>query len=151
MIKLKLRGDAPAITWTNAEVEALITERDAALNMIKGQATVIDTWRRTAEQLEAERDKLLERPAANAHYDEKILAENLKMRTERDRLITARMEALAREAELRTECNKLCAALEGVLADIADYERVNNLAPSPGRKYCWQSVEIARRALEETK
>jgi hypothetical protein len=51
MIKLKLRGDAPAITWTNAEVEALVTERD----------------------------KLLERLAANTHYDEKILAENQKL------------------------------------------------------------------------
>jgi hypothetical protein len=28
MIKLKLRGDAPAMTWTNAEVEALKAERD---------------------------------------------------------------------------------------------------------------------------
>jgi hypothetical protein len=49
MSKLRLRGDAPAITRTNAEVEALVTERD----------------------------KLRERLATNAHYDEKILAENL--------------------------------------------------------------------------
>jgi hypothetical protein len=47
------------------------------------------------------------------------------------------------------ERDQLRAALESVLADIADYERVNNLAPNPGKKYCWQSVEIARRALDQ--
>jgi hypothetical protein len=117
IFKLELRGDAPAIGWTNAEVEGIIAERDAALSLISGQATVIGTWRRTAERLEAERDSL---------------------RSLLDTYDTA----------LSRECKRLRAALEGVLADIDDYERINNLAPSPGRKYCWQSVEIARLALE---
>jgi hypothetical protein len=39
-------------------------------------------------RLRAERDKLLERLAANAHYDEKILAENLKMRAALERITT---------------------------------------------------------------
>jgi hypothetical protein len=45
---------------------------------------------------------------------------------------------------------KLREVLVQVLADIDDYERVNNLAPNPGKKDCWQSVTHARAALEET-
>jgi hypothetical protein len=52
------RRDEAYLRGLSQEIKALKAERDAALNMIKGQATVIDTWRRTAEQLEAERDKL---------------------------------------------------------------------------------------------
>ncbi len=38
-------------------------------------------------------------------------------------------------------------ALEGIVNDIHDYERVNNLHPNPGKSECWQSVERARTAL----
>jgi hypothetical protein len=39
------------------------------------------------------------------------------------------------------------AALEQLIADIRDYERTNNLAPTPGKQDCWQSVTHAREAL----
>ena len=42
MIKLKLRGDAPAITWTNAEVEALVSERDKLRAALKQIASIPD-------------------------------------------------------------------------------------------------------------
>ena len=42
---------------------------------------------------------------------------------------------------------RLREALEALIADIEDYERVNNLAPSPGKKDCWQSVMRAKQAL----
>lgn len=45
------------------------------------------------------------------------------------------------------EVIELRAALERVLADIAEYERVNNLAPNPGRQYCWDSVAHAHTVL----
>lgn len=45
-------------------------------------------------------------------------------------------------------CAELVGALEDVVADILDYERVNNLAPNPGRKYCWDSVGRARAILD---
>jgi hypothetical protein len=32
-------------------------------------------------------------------------------------------------------------------AQILDYERVNNLAPNPGRKYCWDNTERAVAAI----
>jgi hypothetical protein len=38
-------------------------------------------------------------------------------------------------------------ALKSLVADIRDYERVNNLAPNPGRKDCWQSVTAAEEAI----
>lgn len=44
---------------------------------------------------------------------------------------------------------ELEAALKLVLDDIADYERVNNLSPNPGKRDCWQSVSAARAALGE--
>jgi DNA repair exonuclease SbcCD ATPase subunit len=39
------------------------------------------------------------------------------------------------------------AALRNLITDIEDYERVNNLAPSPGKPDCWQSVTHARAVL----
>ena len=42
MFKLRLRGDAPAITWTNAEVEALVTERDKLHAALKQIASIPD-------------------------------------------------------------------------------------------------------------
>lgn len=41
----------------------------------------------------------------------------------------------------------LRAALAALVADIEDYERVNNLAPSPGQQSCWQSVTRAKALL----
>lgn len=45
---------------------------------------------------------------------------------------------------------KIVAALEAVLADIRDYERVNNLAPNPGRTHCWDSAARAEALLATT-
>ena len=41
----------------------------------------------------------------------------------------------------------LVAALEALVADVLEYERINNLAPNPGRRDCWQSVTNARAIL----
>ena len=41
----------------------------------------------------------------------------------------------------------LIAALENLVADVLEYERINNLAPNPGRRDCWQSVTNARAIL----
>ena len=41
----------------------------------------------------------------------------------------------------------LVAALEALVADVLEYERINNLAPNPGRRDCWDSVTAARAAL----
>lgn len=43
---------------------------------------------------------------------------------------------------------ELCEAAEGVLSDIEEYERINNLSPSPEKETCWQSVARLRRALK---
>ena len=42
---------------------------------------------------------------------------------------------------------RLREALKLIISDIEDYERVNNLAPSPGKNDCWQSVTRAKEAL----
>jgi hypothetical protein len=52
--------------------------------------------------------------------------------------------------EAADEIERLRGALERILADIADYERVNNLAPNPGRQYCWDSVAHAHAILEKS-
>ena len=41
----------------------------------------------------------------------------------------------------------LIEALENLVADVLEYERINNLAPNPGRRDCWQSVTNARAIL----
>jgi hypothetical protein len=48
--------------------------------------------------------------------------------------------AETRIAELET-------ALRNLVADVDDYERVNNLAPSPGRLHAWQSMRVAKDLL----
>lgn len=40
-------------------------------------------------------------------------------------------------------------ALKDVVSDVLEYEKSNNLAPNPGRKYCWDSVERAVALLEK--
>jgi hypothetical protein len=45
------------------------------------------------------------------------------------------------------ENERLRTALQDVVRDILEYERINNLAPNPGRKYCWDSVERAVHVL----
>jgi hypothetical protein len=59
------------------------------------------------------------------------------------------------DAELVKEAidyiNKLESALQNVISDILEYERINNLSPAPGKKYCWHSVEVACNLLGEAK
>lgn len=65
-----------------------------------------------------------------------------ELRTEIERL---RAELAAE----RERCAALEAALRDVLRDIAEYERANNLAPNPGRAYCWDSVARAYAAIRK--
>lgn len=44
---------------------------------------------------------------------------------------------------IRQENDQLRTALRDVISDILQYERANNLAPNPGREYCWDSVARA--------
>jgi len=41
----------------------------------------------------------------------------------------------------------LVQALQVLVDQINDYERVNNLAPNPGRTECWDSVAHAKQVL----
>lgn len=43
----------------------------------------------------------------------------------------------------------LVEALKAVVDQVNDYERVNNLAPNPGRTECWDSVARAKKLLEK--
>lgn len=51
--------------------------------------------------------------------------------------------------DLSVENARLRAALKNVCDDVLAYERINNLAPSPGRKYCWDSVGDAIAILNQ--
>ena len=46
---------------------------------------------------------------------------------------------------------RLRAALQNLVNNVLDYEKVNNLSPNPGRKYCWDTVEQAVTVLDQTK
>jgi hypothetical protein len=41
-------------------------------------------------------------------------------------------------------------ALRAIVEQVNDYERVNNLAPSPGKTECWQTVAHAKKLLDAT-
>jgi hypothetical protein len=48
---------------------------------------------------------------------------------------------------LDARITELEAALRSVIGDIEEYERINNLSPSPGKPDCWQSVAHAKAVL----
>lgn len=50
-------------------------------------------------------------------------------------------------ARLIAAAPDMLAVLKQVVAQIEDYERVNNLAPSPGRQHCWDSVARAHEII----
>ena len=90
-------------------------------------------------------------PAATEPADlaDKIDAEIKRIRAGYEAAKKSQRGAEAAYEKAEAEIERLRAALRGLLADIDDYERVNNLSPNPGRKDCWQSVTIAREALDE--
>ncbi len=45
----------------------------------------------------------------------------------------------------------LVQALQALVDQVNDYERVNNLAPNPGRTECWDSVAIAKQVLRDSR
>jgi hypothetical protein len=47
----------------------------------------------------------------------------------------------------RAEIERLREALQAVVDDVLEYERINNLSPSPGKPDCWQSITNAKAAL----
>ncbi len=51
-------------------------------------------------------------------------------------------EALLKEA---------VAALKLIVDQIEDYERINNLAPNPGRQDCWDSVTQAKLVIAKAR
>ena len=56
-------------------------------------------------------------------------------------------ECMALRAEKDAENERLRTALQALVADIEEYERINNLAPNPGKQDCWQSVTRAKAIL----
>ena len=60
----------------------------------------------------------------------------------------AEMGDLRRENErLRAVNVEMLAALKALVANVLDYEKINNLSPAPGKRDCWQSVTQARAAI----
>ena len=58
------------------------------------------------------------------------------------------IQTLREEVErLRASNAELVGTLKAVVADILDYERVNNLSPNPPRTECWDSVTRASAAI----
>lgn len=55
-----------------------------------------------------------------------------------------RTRAMAEEVQFTPD---LLEALKALVTQVLEYERVNNLAPNPGRKYCWDATERAVLAI----
>lgn len=54
---------------------------------------------------------------------------------------------MAANACLIAAAPEMYEALKALVAQILDYERVNNLSPNPGRKYCWNNTARAVAAI----
>ena len=65
------------------------------------------------------------------------------------KLILAPADIHERWAALKDKNERLRSALKALVDNVLDYERVNNLSPSPGRKYCWDTVANAVAILDE--
>lgn len=63
--------------------------------------------------------------------------------------VARRGEESKANARLISTAPDLLDALKRVVAQIEDYERVNNLAPNPGRKHCWYSVAHAHAVIAQ--
>lgn len=50
-------------------------------------------------------------------------------------------------ARLITTAPRTLEALKALVADCLEYERINNLVPSAGRKRCWDSLADAEAAI----
>lgn len=61
---------------------------------------------------------------------------------------TTDVTALVKYAKsLEIQIDVLVKALEAVVRDVNEYERVNNLAPTPGHIECWDSIALAKQVL----
>jgi hypothetical protein len=90
------RRDEAYLRGLSQEIKALKVERDQCreLSELRLQSeqkllTERDNINAAVTEIVAERDKLLERLAANAHYNEAILAENQKLRAALEGLLNA--------------------------------------------------------------
>jgi hypothetical protein len=79
----------------------------------------------------------------------RVTRSNWKSLAELELAITEELRA-AVEVE-RANTVELLSALERLVADILDYEQINNLSPSPGKQDCWQSVTRAKAAIRARK
>jgi uncharacterized coiled-coil DUF342 family protein len=107
-------------------------ELKSALDKIDELTYKLDECKRRYMDLKSERDEW----KADSMF---------RRKTTQNRIMNLKRE----RDDFHNKTVKLREALADVLDDIAEYERVNNLAVNPGRSACWQSVERARAVLEE--
>lgn len=77
-------------------------------------------------------------------HDPEKVAERKKLQKEK---WSAKAKINAERWRLQCAAPDLLAALQALVSQILDYERVNNLSPNPGRNYCWDNTERAVAAI----
>lgn len=58
-------------------------------------------------------------------------------------------DLFSRLADAQTQLERTREVLAAIVEQVNDYERVNNLAPKPGRTECWDSVARAKLILSD--
>jgi len=117
-------------------------------------ADLIATISRQLAEARAERDRIIEDrarfPDRPDDIGRMIQAHIGNLKAGKEAADEHARNAFAKLQVVRADLAEAHGVIAALVADIEDYERVNNLAPSPGKRDCWQSVTHAKDVLAQS-
>lgn len=108
-----------------------------------GDAPLFRSWAREVRRLQAQLES--KSVATNAAFINALHEEGTK-----DDCLEQVIKLWEENWRLREQLVSVKGALAAVVRDVNEYERNNNLAPTPGHIECWDSIAHAKAVLAQT-